>query len=328
VRPFKYVRVERVPEALEALGSTPQAKLLAGGTNLVDLMRLDVEQPDVLVDVNGIGFDRIDDTQDGGLSIGAGVRNSDLAADPRVRLRFPMLAEALLAGASGQLRNLATVGGNLMQRTRCVYFQDVSKPCNKRRPGSGCPAREGEHRNLAILGHSEACIATHPSDMAVALAALDATVHVEGPGGARTIPLTRFYRLPGDHPERDTVLERDELVVAVTLPPLAIPAPYTTYRKVRERASFAFALVSIAAALDARGGTIREARIALGGVAHRPWRATRAEGVLRGSAATVQTIEAAITAELERAAPLRDNAYKVELARNLMVDVLQELVGR
>jgi len=328
VRPFRYVRVERVPEALEALAGAPGAKLLAGGTNLVDLMRLDVEQPDVLVDVNAIGFDRIDDAEDGGLSIGAGVRNSDLAADPRVRERFPMLAQALLAGASGQLRNLATVGGNLMQRTRCLYFQDVSKPCNKRRPGSGCPARDGEHRNLAILGHSEACVATHPSDMAVALAALDATVHVEGPGGARAIPLTEFHRLPGTHPERDTVLERDELVVAVTVPPLAIPSAYTAYRKVRERASFAFAVVSIAAAVDARRGAIRDARIALGGVAHRPWRAASAEDVLRGSRATVQSIEAAARAELENAAPLRDNAYKVELARNLMVKVLQELVGR
>ena len=328
MRPFRYVRAERVPEALEALAGAPGAKPLAGGTNLVDLMRLDVEQPDVLVDVNAIGFDRIDDADGGGLSIGAGVRNSDLAADPRVRERFPMLAEALLAGASGQLRNLATVGGNLMQRTRCLYFQDVSKPCNKRAPGSGCPAREGEHRNLAILGHSDACVATHPSDMAVALAALDATVHVEGPAGARAVPLTELHRLPGDHPERDTVLERDELVVAVTVPPLGIPAAYTTYRKVRERASFAFALVSIAAAVDARGGTIRDARIALGGVAHRPWRATRAEDVLRGSAATVQSIEAAADAELESAMPLRDNAYKVELARNLIVDVVQELVGR
>jgi CO/xanthine dehydrogenase FAD-binding subunit len=328
VRPFRYVRVDRVPDALEALAGAPGSKLLAGGTNLVDLIRLDVEQPDLLIDVNGIGFDRIDDTEDGGLSIGAGVRNSDLAADRRVRSRFPMLAEALLAGASGQIRNVATVGGNLMQRTRCVYFQDVSKPCNKRMPGSGCPATEGEHRNLAILGHSEACVATHPSDMAVALAALDATVQVEGPDGRRTVPLTGFHRLPGEQPERDTVLKQDELIVAVRVPPLGIPPELTTYRKVRERASFAFALVSIAAAVDARGGTIRDARIALGGVAHRPWRASAAEDVLRGTRATVQSIEAAATAELERAAPLRDNAYKVDLARNLIVDTVQNLVGR
>jgi CO/xanthine dehydrogenase FAD-binding subunit len=328
VRPFRYVRATRVPEALAALADARDGKLLGGGTNLVDLMRLDVEQPDVLVDVTSIGFDRIDETDDGELRVGAGVRNSDLAADPRVRARFPMLAQALLAGASGQLRNLATVGGNLMQRTRCAYFQDVSKPCNKRSPGTGCPAREGEHRNLAILGHSEACVATHPSDMAVALAALDATVHVQGPGGARSIPLVGFHRLPGEEPERDTVLAPDELIVAVSVPPLGIPPPYTMYRKVRERASFAFALVSIAAAVDADGGSVREARIALGGVAHRPWRATRAEDALRGARATVESIVAAAEAEVAAAMPLRDNAYKVELARNLIVDTVEELVGR
>jgi xanthine dehydrogenase YagS FAD-binding subunit len=328
VRPFRYVRAARVPEALDALAGARDGKLLAGGTNLVDLMRLDVEQPELLVDVTGIDFGRIEDTDGGGLRIGAGVRNSELAADPRVRARFPMLAQALLAGASGQLRNLATVGGNLMQRTRCLYFQDVSKPCNKRRPGSGCPAREGEHTNLAILGHSEACVATHPSDMAVALAALDAVVHVEGPAGRREIPVVGFHRLPGDEPDRDTVLAPDELIVAVTVPPLDIPPPFTTYRKVRERASFAFALVSIAAAVDAGGGTVREARIALGGVAHRPWRATRAEEALRGAPATVASIERAAAAELEAAVPLRDNAYKIPLARNLIMDTLGDLVGR
>jgi xanthine dehydrogenase YagS FAD-binding subunit len=328
VRPFRYVRAARVPEALDALAGARDGKLLAGGTNLVDLMRLDVEQPELLVDVTGIDFGRIEDTDGGGLRIGAGVRNSELAADPRVRARFPMLAQALLAGASGQLRNLATVGGNLMQRTRCLYFQDVSKPCNKRRPGSGCPAREGEHTNLAILGHSEACVATHPSDMAVALAALDAVVHVEGPAGRREIPVVGFHRLPGGEPDRDTVLAPDELIVAVTVPPLDIPPPFTTYRKVRERASFAFALVSIAAAVDAGGGTVREARIALGGVAHRPWRATRAEEALRGAPATVASIERAAAAELEAAVPLRDNAYKIPLARNLIMDTLGDLVGR
>jgi CO/xanthine dehydrogenase FAD-binding subunit len=323
------MRAAGVPEALDALaGARDDGKLLAGGTNLVDLMRLAVEEPAVLVDVTGIDFDRIEDIDGGGLRIGAGVRNSDLAADPRVRTRFPMLSDALLAGASGQLRNLATVGGNLMQRTRCVYFQDVSKPCNKRRPGSGCPAREGEHRNLAILGHSEACVATHPSDMAVALAALDATVHVEGAGGRRDIPLVGFHRLPGDEPDRDTLLAPDELIVAVSVPPLDIPPPFMTYRKVRERASFAFALVSIAAAVDAAGGTVRDARIALGGVAHRPWRAAKAEDVLRGAPATVESIERAAAVELEDAVPLRSNGYKITLAHQLMVDTLEELVGR
>jgi xanthine dehydrogenase YagS FAD-binding subunit len=328
VRPFRYVRPAELPEAIAALAGAPDAKLLGGGTNLVDLMRLDVEQPGLLVDVSGLPFDRVEDSDDGGLRIGAGVRNSDLAADERVRARFPMLARALLGGASGQLRNAATVGGNLMQRTRCLYFQDVTKPCNKRRPGSGCPARDGEHRNLAILGHSEACVATHPSDMAVALAALDAVVHVEGPDGHRDVPLIGFHRLPGDEPGRDTLLARDEIVVAVSVPPLAMPAAYTTYRKVRERASFSFAVVSIAAAVDADGGAIREARIALGGVAHRPWRAERAEAALQAAPATVSAIAAAADAEIEAAVPLRDNAYKVELARRLMVDTIQDLVGR
>jgi xanthine dehydrogenase YagS FAD-binding subunit len=328
VRPFRYVRAERVPEAVAALAGAPDAKLLAGGTNLVDLMRLDVEQPELLVDVTGIGLDAVEELADGALRIGAGVRNSDLAADPRVRTRYPMLTRALLAGASGQIRNLATVGGNLMQRTRCLYFQDVSKPCNKRVPGSGCPAREGEHRNLAILGHSEACVATNPSDMAVALAALDATVHVEGPGGARLIPLVEFHRLPGEEPHRDTVLAPDELILAVSIPPPAFAPEQTAYRKVRERASFAFALVSIAAAVDLHDGAIRKARIALGGVAHRPWRAVQAEEALRGAPATSESIAAAADAELGAAAPLRDNAYKVRLARNLIVDTVGELVGR
>jgi xanthine dehydrogenase YagS FAD-binding subunit len=328
MRPFGYVRPERLAEAVESLAAHPGGKLLAGGTNLVDLMRLDVECPTVLVDVGGLSLDRVEETADGGLHIGAGVRNSDLAAHPTVRTRFPMLTQALLAGASGQLRNMATVGGNLMQRTRCLYFQDVTKPCNKREPGSGCPAREGEHRNLAIFGHSEACIATHPSDMAVALAALDATVHVEGPGGGRAIPLVVFHRLPGDTPDRDTALAPDEVIVAVSIPPPPVQPSYTTYRKVRERASFAFALVSIAAAVDADGGTVREARIALGGVAHRPWRATRAEDALRGAPATVESIVRAAELELDAAAPLPGNAYKVALARNLMVDTIEELVGR
>jgi xanthine dehydrogenase YagS FAD-binding subunit len=252
------------------------------------------------------------------------VRNSDLAADPLVRREHPLLAEALLAGASGQLRNLATVAGNLLQRTRCPYFQDVTKPCNKRRPGSGCPAIEGEHRNLAILGHSEACVATHPSDMAVALAALGAEVHVAGPDGERTIPMPGLHRLPGDKPQRDTVLAPAALITAVTLPP-PLAGARSRYRKVRERASFSFALVSVAAVLELDGGRVRDCRIALGGVAHAPWRAERAEAALRGEPAGRDAFARAAEAELSAARPLRDNGYKVALARNVLVRTLEEL---
>jgi xanthine dehydrogenase YagS FAD-binding subunit len=298
-------------------------RFLAGGTNLVDLMRLEVETPDVLVDVSRLPYDTIE-TRNGGLRIGAGVRNSDLAADPLVRTRYPALAHAVLAGASGQLRNMATTGGNLLQRTRCAYFQDVTKPCNKREPGTGCPAREGEHRNLAIIGHSEHCVATHPSDMAVALCAFDAVVHVRGRDGDRTIPLVDFHRLPEERPERDTVLEPGELIVAVELPSLPVAAN-STYRKVRERASFSFALVSVAAALEVVNGRVRDVRLALGGVAHKPWRATRVEEALRGGRADEGSFADAAALELEQARPLRDNAYKVELARATIVRTLVEL---
>jgi xanthine dehydrogenase YagS FAD-binding subunit len=324
VRPFRYEQPADAAGAVALLEREPGAKFLGGGTNLVDLMRLGVEQPSVLVDVTHLPFGQVADTSDGGLRIGAGVRNSELAADERLRARYPAVAEALLNGASGQLRNAATTGGNLLQRTRCVYFQDVTKPCNKREPGSGCPAREGEHRNLAILGWSEHCVATHPSDFAVALAAFDATVHVAGPGGERTIPFADFHRLPGDVPQRDTVLAHGELVTAVELPPLEV-ARRSVYRKVRERASFAFALVSVAAALDVAEGRIRDVRLALGGVAHAPWRAERAEGLLRGAKADAETFAHAAELELAQARPLRDNGYKVELARNLIVRTLGEL---
>jgi xanthine dehydrogenase YagS FAD-binding subunit len=235
-----------------------------------------------------------------------------------------MLAQALLAGASGQLRNLATTGGNLLQRTRCVYFYDVSTPCNKREPGSGCSALEGFNRNHAILGWSEACVATHPSDMAVAMAALDAVVRTQGPDGEREIPLVDFHRLPGDEPQRDTVLEHGELITAVDLPPLPF-ATNSRYRKVRERASYAFALVSVAAAVDVADGAVRDARIALGGVAHKPWRARAAEEVLREAPATEESFRGAVDAELAEAQPLRDNAFKVPLARNTLVAVLRDL---
>ncbi len=327
MNPFRYERASDAASAVALLAQAPNGAFLAGGTNLVDHMKLGVAQPDLLVDVTRLPYDRIELLPDGGVRIGAAVRNSELAADRTIRARYPMLAQALLSGASGQLRNLATTGGNLLQRTRCVYFQDVSKPCNKREPGSGCPAREGYHRNLAILGASEACIATHPSDMAVAMIALDAIVHVLGPNGERTIPLVRFHRLPGDEPQRDTVLEHGELITAVDLPPLAFAAR-SHYRKVRDRASYAFALVSVAAAIDLADDLVRDARIAFGGVAHVPWRATKAEAALRGAPATEETFRRAAGAELVDARPLRDNAFKVPLARNVLVRTLLDLTEK
>jgi xanthine dehydrogenase YagS FAD-binding subunit len=322
MKPFAYERASGTAEAL-ALHERAHAAYLAGGTNLVDLMRLGVTAPELLVDVTRLGHDRIEETAGGGLLIGAAVTNSDLAAHPAVRERYPVLSQALLSGASYQLRNLATTGGNLLQRTRCTYFQDASKPCNKRRPGSGCPAREGDHRNLAILGHSEACVATHPSDMAVALTALGARVHVEG---REPIALPGLHRLPGDEPQRDTILEPGELITAVELPPLAAAAN-SHYRKVRDRASYAFAVVSIAAALELEGDTVTAVRLALGGVAHVPWRAHVAEAALHGGPATEEAFARAAEAELEQARPLRDNAFKVPLARNLIVRTLQELAA-
>jgi xanthine dehydrogenase YagS FAD-binding subunit len=326
VRPFRYERPRDAEHALALVGERPGARYLAGGTNLVDLMRLGVEEPDTLIDVSRLGDAGVTELPDGSLRIGAAVRNSDLAADELVRARYPVLSSALLQGASGQLRNLATTAGNLLQRTRCAYFQDVSRPCNKRLPGSGCPAREGEHHNLAVLGHSEHCVATHPSDMAVALAALDAAVETIGPDGARSIPLGDLYRLPGDTPQRDTTLRPGELIVAVTIPPLPL-AEHSRYVKVRERASFSFALVSLAAALHIDGGVISDVRLAFGGVAHAPWRARRAEETLRGAAPTEAILLAAAEAELGAARPLRDNGYKLVLARNLLVDTLLELAG-
>ncbi len=289
MRPFDYERAEDATGAVAALRRRGTgARYLGGGTNLVDLMKLGVETPDALVDVSRLPLRGIEERPDGGLRIGAAVRNSELAAHRAVRERYPLLSLALLSGASGQLRNLATVGGNLLQRTRCSYFQDVSKPCNKREPGSGCPAIEGEHRNLAIIGHSDSCVATHPSDMAVALVALDAEVEVEGEGGTRTIPLREFHRLPGDEPQRDTVLQPGDLITAVELPLLAF-ATRSTYRKVRDRAAFSFAVVSVAVAVDVADGVVRDCRLALGGVAHVPWRAARAEEALRGQPATEES---------------------------------------
>jgi xanthine dehydrogenase YagS FAD-binding subunit len=322
VKAFSYARPRNQHEAVAAY--RPGTMYLGGGTNLVDLMRLGVAAPDHLIDVSRIPDGGINESGET-VRIGAAVRNSDLAADPMVRRRYPMLARAVLAGASGQIRNMATVGGNLLQRTRCPYFQDVSRACNKRNPGSGCPAIEGDHSNLAIIGHSEHCVATHPSDMAVALTALDAAVHVTGPGGERVITMPGLYRLPEDTPERDTNLRPGELITAVELPPPP-PGP-STYRKVRERASYAFALVSVAALLEVAGdGTVREARLALGGVAHRPWRARLAEETLRGAPASEDTFARAADAELAWAQPLTRNSYKVPLARNVIVRTLLELV--
>jgi xanthine dehydrogenase YagS FAD-binding subunit len=326
MRQFAYQRPNQAAAAV-ALAAEPTARYLGGGTNLVDLMKLGVERPESVVDVTALPHDFITDRPDGGLAVGAGVRNSDLAAHPSVRRRYPVLAQALLAGASGQLRNVATVGGNLLQRTRCLYFQDVSKPCNKRVPASGCPAREGEHRNLAILGASGSCAATHPSDMAVALMALDAVVHVQETNGPREIPLSDFYLLPGSTPQRETVLGPGALVTAVELPALR-EGTASAYRKVRERASFAFAIGSVAATLDVVDGSIRGARIALGAVAAMPWRARQAEAALLDRPAVAETFRTAAELELAAAAPLRDNGYKVPLMTELIVTVLGELTSR
>ncbi|MFV0623971.1 FAD binding domain-containing protein [Sphingomonas sp. ac-8] len=324
--PFRYARAGDVPDALRIAGTVPQAKYLGGGTNLVDLMRETIERPQALVDVTGLSR-TIEPRADGGLRIGAAATNTAVAADRTVRTRYPLLARAILAGASGQIRNMATVGGNILQRTRCTYFYDDAARCNKRTPDAGCDAIDGFNRIHAILGASPACIATHPSDMCVALAALDAEVHLAGPEGERVVPLVELHRLPGGHPEIETELRPDELIVAVELPPLPF-ATRSTYRKVRDRASYAFALVSVAAALDlAPDGTIRDVRLALGGVAHKPWRAWQAEAALKGQPATEASFAAAADRELAEATGLRDNGFKIELARRTIVAVLADLAG-
>ena len=323
--PFSYERAAD-PKAALALGARAGARYLGGGTNLVDLMRETIERPDLLVDVTGL-FSGIEETQDGGLRIGAGVKNTALAADRRVRERFPMLSQAILAGASAQIRNMATVGGNLLQRTRCGYFYDDAARCNKRQPGAGCDAIEGFNRIHAILGASPACVATHPSDMAVAMAALGAVVTVESEDGGRDIALTDFHVLPRETPQIETVLRPGELITAVTLPPNGI-ARCSHYRKVRDRASYAFALVSVAAGLELEGGEIKDVRLALGGVAHKPWRAHKAEAALRGQPPGEAAFRAAAAAELESAAPLRDNAFKIELCTRVITDTLSKLTGQ
>lgn len=325
--PFDYERATDASSAVARVSARADAVFLGGGTNLVDHMRLGVARPELLVDVTRLPLARIEPLPDGGVRIGAGVRNSDLAADSTIRSRYPVLSQALLAGASGQLRNLATTAGNLLQRTRCAYFQDVTVPCNKREPGSGCSALEGHNRDHAILGASEQCVAVHPSDMAVALVALDATVVVLGRQGERRIPIADFHRLPGDSPQRDTVLEHGELITAVELPASPIAAK-SAYYKVRDRASYAFALVSVAAALQVSNGRVEEARIAFGGIAHKPWRAARAEASLRGAPATDESYRRAAEAELADARALRHNAFKIPLAGNTLRMVLRHLGAR
>lgn len=321
--PFTYHRAATASEAAQQAGAA--GKYLGGGTNLVDLMRETIERPAALVDVTGLDS-AIAEQPDGGLLIGAAARNTAVAEHRLVRDRYPLLARAIVAGASAQIRNMATVGGNLLQRTRCLYFYDVDGArCNKRAPGEGCDAIGGLNRNHAILGASDACIATHPSDMCVALAALDAMVHVQGADGARAIAFTDFHRLPEDRPDVETLLRPGELITGIALPPLAF-ARRSTYRKVRDRASYAFALVSVAAALDMEDARIADVRLALGGVAHKPWRATRAEAALRGQPASPALFLDAARAELADARPLRDNGFKVELAQRTIVAVLTQLM--
>ena len=323
--PFSYARASDVADAVR-LGGLGQAKYLGGGTNLVDLLRETIERPSALVDVTGLSS-AIEERDDGSLLIGAAARNTAVAEHRAVRARYPVLARAILAGASAQIRNMATVSGNILQRTRCTYFYDNDgSRCNKRSPGQGCDALDGFNRIHAILGASPSCVATHPSDMCVALAALDATVHLQGAGQARTVELTELHRLPGGHPELETELEPGELITAVELP--ALPAgARSTYRKVRDRASYAFALVSVAAVLELEGDTVKEVRLALGGVAHKPWRARKAEDALRGGPATAQAFREAAEAELADAAPLRHNGFKIELAKRIITAVLGDLAG-
>lgn len=324
MRAFAYDRPADPAAAVAAVANADEAAFLGGGTNLVDLMRLGAARPQSLVDVTRLGLDHLEETSDGGLRIGATVRNSDLAAHPVVRARYPVLARALLSGASGQLRNMATTAGNLLQRTRCPYFQQVDLPCNKRTPGSGCPARAAEHRDLAVIGHSPACIATHPGDLAVALAALDAEVGVLGTDGPRRIHVVDLHRLPGNSPQHDTVLRHGDLITEVLLPP-APAGSRSTYRKVRDRASFAFAVVSVAAELVLAEGVVSEVRVAFGGLAAKPWRARSAEEALRGRPIDAETLHAAFACELTDAEPLPENAFKVPLARRLAVHTLSEL---
>jgi len=323
MNPFHYTRASDVADAIRQITADPAAKFIAGGTNLIDLMKYDVEHPARLVDISHLPLRSIEETPGGGLRIGALVPNSDLAYHPLIAQRYPLIASAILAGASQQLRNMASTGGNLLQRTRCFYFYDAVTPCNKRQPGSGCSAMSGINRINAVLGTSEACIATHPSDLCVALAALEAIVHVAGAAGPRTIAFSDFHRLPGNTPQRDTNLEPTEIITAIELPPKGFGTNYS-YLKIRDRLSYAFALVSVAAALDLDGDTISEARLALGGVAHKPWRVTAAEAALRGQRADAGAFAQAADLVLHGAKGYGHNDFKIGLARRAVVRTLSQ----
>lgn len=321
MNPFSYSKPLDIAQAVNLTG--PTSRFIAGGTNLLDLMKENVARPEHLIDITGLPMKDVRATDSGGVMIGALVSNADLAWHPLIERDYPLLSQAILAGASPQLRNMASTGGNLLQRTRCYYFYDTNTPCNKREPGTGCPAKDGLNRIHAILGASDACVATHPSDMCVALAALEARVHVQGRAGARVIEFADFHRLPGDAPERDNQLADDELITAVEL-----PAPrfqqHSHYLKIRDRASYAFALVSVAAAVELDGDVIRDVRIALGGVAHKPWRDTAVEQSLKGQPVSRENFVAAADAMLRNAQPLAHNAFKIKLARRAIVRALSD----
>ena len=320
---FEYARANDVADAVRQIAADPTAKFIAGGTNLLDLMKEDVERPTRLIDISRLPLSKIEETPGGGLRIGALVPNSDLAWHPLIAQRYPVLASAILAGASAQLRNMASTGGNLLQRTRCFYFYDTTTPCNKREPGSGCSAITGINRINAILGTSDACIATHPSDMCVALVTLDAKVHVAGPAGERVISIADFHRLPGNTPQHDTNLDANEIVTAVELPARGFANNYT-YLKIRDRLSYAFALVSVAVGMEIDGSTIQQARFALGGVAHKPWRDESAEAALTGQDASPETFKRAADLVLRDAKGFEHNAFKIELARRTIVRALTQ----
>lgn len=320
---FDYARASDIPDAIRQIAADPNAKLIAGGTNLVDLMKYEVVNPTRLIDITHLPLNTIEETASGGLRIGSLMPNSDLAYHPLIEERYPLVSSAILAGASQQLRNMASTGGNLMQRTRCFYFYDIATPCNKRVPGSGCSAINGINRINAILGTSESCIATHPSDLCIALAALDATVHVVGPTGERAIAFNDFHRLPGDTPQIDTNLAPDEIIVAIELPPKGFAQNYS-YLKIRDRLSYAFALVSVAAAMEIERGRIRDVRIALGGVAHKPWRKVEAEAVLRGEAPERKAFTRAADILLQDAKGYAHNAFKIGLARRAIERTLTQ----
>lgn len=321
MNPFSYSKPSDIAQAVNLAG--PVSRFIAGGTNLLDLMKENIARPEHLIDITGLPLKDVRATDSGGLMIGALVSNADLAWHPLIERDYPLLSQAILAGASPQLRNMASTGGNLLQRTRCYYFYDSTVPCNKREPGTGCPAKEGLNRIHAILGASDACVATHPSDMCVALAALEARVHVQGRAGARVIEFADFHRLPGDAPQRDNQLADDELITAVEL-----PAPrfqqHSHYLKIRDRASYAFALISVAAAVELDGDVIRDVRIALGGVAHKPWRDTAVEQSLKGLPVSRENFVAAADAMLRDAQPLAHNAFKIKLARRAIVRALSD----